>query len=158
MGSHFGQNRRQGVLILDSNQTIQKLSTKAEIVRHLTPFGVPHACNTSIKKGKTMKHVRLFGLVSFLLLSFLGITGGTAAAQSIKVQGLIKSRSGEDIILNTAEDPNMIVMLTDSTDVGQVEGMLKARSKRMSMAALIPGLAVSVEGDYNGDKVLVATR
>ena len=111
-----------------------------------------------MKKGKTMKHIRLFGLASFLLLSFLGITPGTAAAQSAKVQGIIKSRSGEDIILNTTQDPNMIVMLTDSTNVGQVEGMLKARSKQMSMAALIPGLAVSVEGDYNAQNVLVASK
>jgi OmpA-OmpF porin, OOP family len=105
-----------------------------------------------------MKQIRLFGLASFLLLSFLGITPGTAAAQATKVQGLIKSRSGEDIILNTTQDPNMIVQLTDSTDVGQVEGVLKARSKRMSMAALIPGLAVSVEGDYNSQNVLVASK
>ena len=82
-----------------------------------------------------MKHIRLFGLASFLLLSLVGIITATAAAQSTKVQGLIKSRSGEDIILNTTQDPNLIVMLTDSTDVGQVEGMLKARSKRISMAA-----------------------
>ena len=105
-----------------------------------------------------MKHIRLFGLASFLLLSFLGITAGTATAESTKVQGIIKSRSGEDIILSTSQDPNMIVMLTDSTDVGQVEGVLKARSKRMSMAALIPGLAVSVEGDYNSQNVLVASK
>lgn len=105
-----------------------------------------------------MRHIRLFGLASFLLLSFLSITPLTAAAQSTKVQGIIKSRSGVDIILKTPEDPNMIVMLTDSTDVGQVEGLLKARSKQMSMAALIPGLAVSVEGDYNGQNVLVASK
>ena len=105
-----------------------------------------------------MKRVRLFGWTSFLLLLLLGITPGTAAAQSTKVQGLIKSRSGEDIILNTTQDPNLIVLLTDSTDVGQVEGLLKARSKRMSMAALIPGLAVSVEGEYNSQNVLVASK
>ncbi len=105
-----------------------------------------------------MKHIRLLGLAGFLLLSFLDFTLGTAAAQSTKVQGLIKSRSGENIILKTTEDPNMIVMLTDSTDVGQVEGLLKARSKQMSMAALIPGLAVSVEGDYNSQHVLVASK
>src|ERR1700747_385464 len=105
-----------------------------------------------------MKHIHSFGLASILLLSFLGITSGTAAAQSTKVQGIIKSRSGENIILKTTEDPNMIVMLSDSTDVGQVEGLLKARSKQMSMAALIPGLAVSVEGDYNSQNVLVATK
>jgi outer membrane protein OmpA-like peptidoglycan-associated protein len=105
-----------------------------------------------------MKHIRLFGLAGFLLLSLLGFTLGTAAAQSTKVQGIIKSRSGANIILKTTDDPNMIVMLTDSTDVGQVEGLLKARSKQMSMAALIPGLAVSVEGNYDSEHVLVATK
>jgi outer membrane protein OmpA-like peptidoglycan-associated protein len=105
-----------------------------------------------------MKRICLFGLASVLLLTFLGITPRTATAQSTKVQGIIKSRSGDDIILNTTQDPDMIVMLTDSTDVGQVEGVLKARSKRMSMAALIPGLAVSVEGNNNSQNVLVATK
>ena len=105
-----------------------------------------------------MKALRLAGMAGVVLLSFLSLTSGTAAAESTKVQGIIKSRSGPDIILNTSQDPNMIVMLTDSTDVGQVEGLLKARSKRMSMAALIPGLAVSVEGDTNDQNVLVATK
>jgi outer membrane protein OmpA-like peptidoglycan-associated protein len=97
-------------------------------------------------------------MTGIVLLSFLGLTSGTAAAQSTKMQGIIKSRSGPDMILKTSDDPNMIVMLTDSTDVGQVEGVFKARSKQMSMAALIPGLAVSVEGDYNSQNVLVATK
>ena len=105
-----------------------------------------------------MKALRLAGMAGVVLLSFLSLTSGTAAAESTKVQGIIKSRSGPDIILNTSQDPNMIVMLTDSTDVGQVEGLLKARSKRMSMAALIPGLAISVEGDTNDQNVLVATK
>src|ERR1700759_1275927 len=105
-----------------------------------------------------MKAICLLGMANIVTLLFLGIASGTAAADSTKVQGIIKSRCGPDIILNTTEDPNMIVMLTDSTDVGQVEGLLKARSKQMSMAALIPGLAVSVEGDYNSQNVLVATK
>ncbi len=105
-----------------------------------------------------MKAVRLVGMTGVVLLSFLGLISETAAAQSTKIQGVIKSRSGPDIILSTSQDPNMVVMLTDSTDVGQVEGLLKARSKQMSMAALIPGLAVSVEGDYNNQNVLVARK
>jgi OmpA-OmpF porin, OOP family len=105
-----------------------------------------------------MKTIRLLGLANIVTLLFLGVASGTAAAQSTKVQGIIKSRSGTDIILSTSQDPNMVVMLTDSTDVGQVEGLLKARSKQMSMAALIPGLAVSVEGDYNNQNVLVASK
>jgi outer membrane protein OmpA-like peptidoglycan-associated protein len=47
-------------------------------------------------------------------------------------------------------------LLTDSTQVGQVQGVLKARRKDMSMAALIPGLAINVEGEYNEQKQLVA--
>ena len=105
-----------------------------------------------------MKAIRLLGMANIATLLFLGIASGTAAAESTKVQGIIKSRSGPDIILSTSQDPNMVVMLTDSTDVGQVEGLLKARSKQMSMAALIPGLAVSVEGDYNSQNVLVASK
>jgi outer membrane protein OmpA-like peptidoglycan-associated protein len=82
---------------------------------------------------------------------------GVAAAQ-VKVEGLIKARSGDQIILNTSDNPNMVVVLTDSTDVEQNQGMLKARHKNMSMAALIPGLAVKVEGSYNDKQQLVATR
>src|SRR6201997_1810798 len=105
-----------------------------------------------------MKATRLLGVTNIVLVLLLGLASGTAAAQSTKVEGIIKSRSGPDMILKTSNDPNMIVMLTDSTDVGQVEGLLKARSKQMSMAALIPGLAVSVEGDYNNQNVLVARK
>jgi OOP family OmpA-OmpF porin len=71
-----------------------------------------------------------------------------AAQQTVKVEGLIKGRSGELVILQTKENPDLIVELKDGTDVGQVQGMLKARNKKMSMAALIPGLAIKVEGYY----------
>jgi outer membrane protein OmpA-like peptidoglycan-associated protein len=79
-------------------------------------------------------------------------------AQNVKVQGLIKGRNGDTMILQTSDSPKVIVLLTDSTQVGQVQGVLKARRKQMSMAALIPGLAVQVEGMYNADNQLVATK
>ncbi len=80
------------------------------------------------------------------------------AAQTIKVAGLIKGRSGETMILQTSDIPNLIVLLNDNTEVGQVQGVLKARRKQMSMAALIPGLAVNVEGTYNDQQQLVARK
>lgn len=80
------------------------------------------------------------------------------AAQTIKVAGLIKGRSGETMILQTSDVPNLIVLLNDNTEVGQVQGVLKARRKQMSMAALIPGLAVNVEGTYNDQQQLVARK
>ncbi|MGA7242904.1 MAG: OmpA family protein [Terracidiphilus sp.] len=62
------------------------------------------------------------------------------------------------MILKTSDSPHLVVLLTDSTDVAQVQGVLKARKKEMSMAALIPGLPVKVEGTYNDKNELVAGK
>ena len=80
-----------------------------------------------------------------------------AAQETVKVEGLIKGRSGDLVILQTKENPDLVVELTEGTDVGQVQGMLKARNKKMSMAALIPGLAIKVEGNYH-DGQLIAQK
>jgi OmpA-OmpF porin, OOP family len=92
-------------------------------------------------------------------LSLMGLTFSsmTVAAQSAKVDGIIKARSGDTMIVQTSESPNLVVVLTDNTHVGQVQGVLKARRKEMSMAALIPGLAVKVEGTYDNHAQLLAT-
>ena len=94
----------------------------------------------------------LFVTLSLFTLSLVSF------AQTVKVQGLIKGRNGDQMILQTSDSPKLIVVLTDSTEVGQVQGVFKARRKQMSMAALIPGLAVQVEGMYNADNQLVATK
>jgi OmpA-OmpF porin, OOP family len=95
-------------------------------------------------------HVAVLSLIGLTLLS------ATVTAQTTKVEGLIQGRSGATMTLKTSESPEIVVLLTDTTDVGQVQGMLKARKKDMSMAALIPGLAVKVEGTYNDKNELVA--
>jgi len=94
-----------------------------------------------------------------LSLSGLMFLSTIATAQSTKVEGLIQGRSGETLILKTSQSLTLTtVLLTDSTDVAQVQGVFKARRKDMSMAALIPGLAVKIEGTYNDQKELVATK
>jgi OmpA-OmpF porin, OOP family len=107
-----------------------------------------------------MKQVRQRNVAQFVLLAIVGLAliGETAAAQTVKVQGLIKGRSGEEIILQTSTAPDLVVVLTDSTDVAQVQGPFKARRKQMSMAALIPGLAINVEGAYDAKQQLVAQK
>jgi OmpA-OmpF porin, OOP family len=86
----------------------------------------------------------------------LTMLGAVCHAQTIKMQGLIEGRSGATIILRNGDSEKVIVLLTDSTQVGQVQGVLKARRKDMSMAALIPGLAINLEGAYNEERQLVA--
>lgn len=78
-------------------------------------------------------------------------------AQSVKVEGLIKARNGDTMTLQSPNAASVVVLLTDNTEVGQVQGVFKSRRKQMSMAALIPGLAVKVEGTYNDQSQLVAT-
>jgi outer membrane protein OmpA-like peptidoglycan-associated protein len=88
----------------------------------------------------------------FIVLALLNI----ASAQNVKVQGLIKARSGPTLIVQTQESPNVSVLLTDNTEVSQIQGVFKARRKQMAMAALIPGLAIQAEGSYNHERQLVA--
>jgi OmpA-OmpF porin, OOP family len=91
-----------------------------------------------------------------LSLTMFGLLSMTVLAQSVKVEGIIKARNGDTTILQTSNSPEVTVLLTDSTQVGQVQGVFKARRKQMSMAALIPGLAVKVEGTYDAQNQLVA--
>jgi OOP family OmpA-OmpF porin len=99
-------------------------------------------------------------ILHVVTLSILGLTlfSTRVAGQAVKVEGLINARSGETMILKTSDSPHLVVLLTDSTDVAQVQGVLKARKKEMSMAALIPGLPVKVEGTYNDKNELVAGK
>lgn len=105
-----------------------------------------------------MNHFNLSRIVPVVTVSFFGaaLLSTIALAQSVKVEGVIKARNGDTMILQTSDAPNLAVLLTDNTQVGQVQGLFKARRKDMSMAALIPGLEVKVEGTYNDQSQLVA--
>ena len=102
-----------------------------------------------------------FSAIAFVMSVFLTtllLLCGPAVAQTAKVEGFITGRSGSDMTLQTSDVPKLVVVLTDSTSVAQVQGMLKARRKQMSMAALTPGLKVKVEGTYDAQNQLVATK
>jgi outer membrane protein OmpA-like peptidoglycan-associated protein len=100
--------------------------------------------------------LRTSAFIATLSLAILLIFCGTAAAQSAKAQGLITGRSGDTMTVQTPDSSTVVVLLTDSTQVAQVQGAFKARRKQMSMAALVPGLQVKVEGSYNPQNQLVA--
>src|ERR1700744_5726720 len=97
--------------------------------------------------------------INYVVITFLmalALLSPIVAAQTGKVEGLVKARNGDTMIVQTSSSPDVTVLLTDSTQVGQVQGVFKARRKQMSMAALIPGLAVQVEGMYNAQNELAA--
>jgi outer membrane protein OmpA-like peptidoglycan-associated protein len=91
-----------------------------------------------------------------ILVLALSLLSSVAFAQD-KAQGMIKARNGSTIILQTTTAEKYLnVILQDTTTVAQNEGVFKARKKTMSMAALIPGLEITVEGHYDENRMLVA--
>lgn len=107
-------------------------------------------------KEHLMKRISLAAIAFVVAVSPL-LLCSTATAQTVKVTGVITGRSGATMTLQTSDSPKLVVVLDDSTKVGQLQGVLKARHKEMSMAALIPGLEVQVEGSYDVQKQLVAS-
>jgi OOP family OmpA-OmpF porin len=91
---------------------------------------------------------------SMLAFAAILLLSGVAAAQSIQVKGVINGRSGATMTLQTQDSGNVTVVLTDSTQVEEPEGMF--RKKHLSMTALVPGLSVEVKGSYNAQNQLVA--
>lgn len=92
-------------------------------------------------------------ILGFCFAAFLLICG-VAVAQN--VQGVINGRSGATMTIQTQYLGNLVVILTPSTEVDEVQGLLRFRKKEMGLTALIPGLPVQVQGTYNAQNQLVA--
>jgi outer membrane protein OmpA-like peptidoglycan-associated protein len=104
-----------------------------------------------------MRKFRFAAMGLGVAISLATLLCGPAHAQTAKAEGLITGRSGDTMTLQKQDSSNIVVVLTDDTQVAQVQGVFKARRKQMSMAALIPGLQVKVEGAYNAQNQLVAS-
>jgi hypothetical protein len=91
--------------------------------------------------------------LSVLVLAFIPPT----LAEKTNVEGVIVGRSGNVMIVEYTQNAELAFLLDDNTKVSQVGGVFKMRDKSKSMAALIPGLKVKVEGTYNDSRQIVAT-
>jgi len=89
-------------------------------------------------------------LAAVMLLSVVGL------AQNAQLQGIIDGRKGASMMLKAQDGTTTVVVLTDSTQVEEVEGGLHMRKKQMGMTALVPGLPVQVQGSYNAQNQLTA--
>jgi len=93
---------------------------------------------------------------SAAMLALVALTAGMASAQSAQLQGIIDGRKGETMMVKSSDGTTVPVVLTDNTQVEEVEGGLHMRKKEMGLTALVPGLAVQVKGSYNAQNQLVA--
>jgi OOP family OmpA-OmpF porin len=95
---------------------------------------------------------------SLIAVSMLVLALSTPTiAETAKVEGVIVGRSGNVIVVEYLQGAELAFHLDDNTKVSQVGGVFKARRTDKSMAALIPGLKVKVEGTYTESRQLIAT-
>ena len=97
----------------------------------------------------------IFTLRAVVMALFI-LVAGAATSQAQSVQGVINGRSGATMTIQTVDTPKLVVLLTPTTEVDEVQGLLKARKKQMAMTCLIPGLPVQVQGTTNDQGQLVA--
>ncbi len=109
--------------------------------------------------GEKSTHMRTtlqgrYTIFAATLAAILACGAITVHAQS--VQGVINGRSGATMTIQTVDTPKLVVLLTPTTEVGEVQGLFKGRTKQMAMTSLIPGLPVQVTGSTNAQGQLVA--
>jgi len=83
-------------------------------------------------------------IVSLLALFFLASVSAFGGDKA-EVKGMITARTGETLIVQTA-DGNVTVVLTDDTTTKDDKGLFGLDKQQMSNAVLIPGLKVDVDG------------
>ena len=104
----------------------------------------------------TETKIARIAIVATLSLAALLLLSGGAIAQSTQLQGVIDGRRGATMTVKSQDSGTVVVVLSDSTDVQEVEGGLHMRKKQMGLTALVPGLAVQVKGSYNAQNQLLA--
>jgi OmpA-OmpF porin, OOP family len=92
----------------------------------------------------------LIGLTALLCLVSL-----SPLCASDNVQGMITTRTGETLIVKSAQG-NVTVVLTDNTTTKDDKGLFGLDTEKMSNVVLIPGLKVKVDGTPDGNGRIVA--
>jgi len=90
-----------------------------------------------------------------LLASSLLVSGFALGDDKAKVKGMIRSRTGETLIVKSG-DGNTTVVLTDDTRTKDDKGLFGLDKQYFSNVVLIPGLKVKVDGTSDDQGRVVA--
>ena len=96
-------------------------------------------------------------IVPTLMLPFLlaAVSAFGASGDKAEVKGMIMSRTGETLIVNSSAGKATVV-LTDSTTTKDNKGLFGLEKQQMSNVVLIPGLKVDVDGTTDDQGRVVA--
>ena len=97
------------------------------------------------------RFISLMAVISLASISALGQSGEKA-----KIKGMITSRTGETLVVKTAQGP-VTVVLTEGTKTKDNKGLLGVRNEKLAREVLIPGLKVDVDGTFDNHGQVAAT-
>ena len=87
----------------------------------------------------------------------VGLTLGTTAfAKVAKVEGYIKTRVGDTMMIRTSTSANVAVLLKEKTQIKEEHGILNVTRKGVSQEDLVPGLKVRIQGTYGETQQVIA--
>lgn len=95
-------------------------------------------------------------LVLSLMALFFLVALPALAGDNAEVKGLITTRTGETLLVKTAEGNTTTVVLTDSTKTRDKKGLFGLDEQALSDVVLIPGLKVDVDGTLDEQGRVVA--
>ena len=106
----------------------------------------------------TMRKLSLASSLKFsaLLITTFLLTRSPPLAQSTQIKGVIDGRAGATMSVKVPDSPDTTILLSDMTNVQEVEGVFHGRKKEMARTALIPGLPVDVSRTMNAQNQLAA--
>jgi OmpA-OmpF porin, OOP family len=90
-----------------------------------------------------------------LLFLLAAVSAFGASGDKAEVKGMIMSRTGETLIVNSSAG-KVTVVLTDSTTTKDDKGLFGLEKQQMSDVVLIPGLKVDVDGTTDDQGRVVA--
>jgi outer membrane protein OmpA-like peptidoglycan-associated protein len=98
-------------------------------------------------------HLRQHIVSAFVFVAGLGLS---TAAFAEHFHGVVSGRASDDTLIVQSDDSSAVnVVIADSTKVRQIEGL---GSKKVTAAALIPGLRVEVNGQHQDGNRFIADR
>ena len=104
---------------------------------------------SGFRYGVTMHKRLTVGVVALFLMSCLG-------AFADDVNGIIKTRTGETLVVKTDAGKDVTVVLTEATKTVDKRGLFGLDKDQLGNTVLIPGLKVSVEGSPDDQGRVVA--
>jgi outer membrane protein OmpA-like peptidoglycan-associated protein len=101
---------------------------------------------------------RINGLIASTVLVLLTSPGfaQVASGQSIETKGLILTRDGDTMTIDSPNHGKQVVAINDETKVLTPKGMF--RHNNMEVTSLVPGLEVEVKGTGDANGQIVAER